>query len=61
VSDPLGDDAEQDKYVRDHDCSEQLEEVFDPKVNDPKSPEISSRECRFPTRQQAYGVERPNC
>jgi len=40
----LGYDAEQHEDVRDHDACKQLEEVLDPQVDHPETPDVSRRE-----------------
>src|SRR5215217_6291060 len=49
---------QQHEYVGDHDGREELEEVLDPEVDDPESPEVSRREVRFGPGEQPDGIER---
>src|SRR5439155_2002253 len=52
--------AQQDKDVGNEDGGEQLQEIFDPEVHDPKAPKVRSREMVSGVGEQANRVE-GNC
>src|SRR5215203_4672291 len=54
----LADDPEQDEDVGYHDGREELEEVLDPKVDDPEAPEVGGGEMRVGSGEKADRVER---
>src|SRR5215475_15440394 len=51
---------EQYEDVSHHDRREQFEEIFNPEVDYPESPEIRRREMRGGMRQQSHCIERRN-
>lgn len=56
----LTDNSEQDKHVGNDHRGKQLEKIFDPKMHDPKAPEVIDYETFMRAYKQPYGVEGGN-
>ena len=53
----LADDTEHDEDVRHHDGGEKLEEILDPEMDHPETPELSHRELSVRPGEETHGVE----